>query len=54
MDFEKYADFSINFPFIIYSKTKKEYLSGSNYSFSDFMNGKKLMKLTNDFQLKMI
>ena len=39
MDFEKYADFSINFP-LLFIQNKKEYLSGSNYSFSDFMNGK--------------
>ncbi|MDA9062335.1 glutamate-cysteine ligase family protein [Candidatus Pelagibacter sp.] len=39
MDFEKYADFSINFP-LLFIQNKKEYLSGSGYSFSDFMNGK--------------
>ena len=39
MDFEKYADFSINFP-LLFIQNGKEYLSGSNYSFSDFMNGK--------------
>jgi glutamate--cysteine ligase len=39
MDFEKYADFSINFP-LLFIQNKKEYLSGSSYSFSDFMNGK--------------
>ena len=39
MDFEKYADFSINFP-LLFIQNEKEYLSGSNYSFSDFMNGK--------------
>ena len=39
MDFEKYADFSINFP-LLFIQNKKEYLSGSNYSFFDFMNGK--------------
>ena len=39
MDFEKYADFSINFP-LLFIQNEKEYLSGSDYSFSDFMNGK--------------
>ena len=39
MDFEKYADFSINFP-LLFIQNEKEYLSGKNYSFSDFMNGK--------------
>ena len=39
MDFEKYADFSINFP-LLFIQNEKKYLSGSNYSFSDFMNGK--------------
>ena len=39
MDFEKYADFSINFP-LLFIQNEKEYLSGSSYSFSDFMRGK--------------
>jgi len=39
MNFEKYADFAINFP-ILFIQNNKEYLSGSNYSFLDFMNGK--------------
>ncbi|MDA9108327.1 glutamate-cysteine ligase family protein [Candidatus Pelagibacter sp.] len=39
MDFEKYADFSINFP-LLFIQNKKEYLSGRGYTFSDFMNGK--------------
>jgi glutamate--cysteine ligase len=39
MDFEKYADFSINFP-LLFVQNQKEYLSGSSYSFSDFMSGK--------------
>jgi glutamate--cysteine ligase len=39
MDFEKYADFSINFP-LLFVQNEKEYLSGSNYSFLDFMDGK--------------
>jgi len=39
MDFEKYADFAINFP-LLFIQNGKEYLSGENYTFSDFMNGK--------------
>jgi len=39
MNFEKYADFSINFP-LLFIHNDKEYLSGENYTFSDFMNGK--------------
>jgi len=39
MDFEKYADFAVSFP-LLFLKNHKEYLSGENYSFSDFMNGK--------------
>jgi len=39
MNFEKYADFSINFP-LLFIQNDKEYLSGKNYIFSDFMNGK--------------
>jgi len=39
MNFEKYADFSINFP-LLFIQNDKEYLSGENYTFSDFMNGK--------------
>ncbi len=39
MNFEKYADFAINFP-ILFIQNNKEYLSGNNYSFLDFMNGK--------------
>jgi len=39
MDFEKYAHFSINFP-LLFIQNSNGYLSGKNYSFSDFMNGK--------------
>ena len=39
MDFEKYADFTLNFPILFIEKDKK-YISGKNYLFSDFMNGK--------------
>ena len=38
MNFEKYADFTINFP-LLFIQNDKEYLSGENYTFSDFMNG---------------
>ena len=39
MDFEQYADFIINFPILFLQKDNK-YISGKNYLFSDFMNGK--------------
>ena len=39
MNFEKYADFAINFP-LLFIQNDKGYLSGKNYTFSDFMNGK--------------
>ena len=39
MNFEKYADFTMNFPMLFIQKDKK-YISGKNYSFTDFMNGK--------------
>ena len=39
IDFEKYADFAINFP-LLFIQENKEYLSGNNYSFQDFMDGK--------------
>jgi glutamate--cysteine ligase len=39
MDFEKYADFTLNFPILFIEKDKK-YISGKGYLFSDFMNGK--------------
>ncbi len=39
MDFEKYADFIINFP-ILFIQNKENYISGKKYIFKDFMNGK--------------
>jgi len=39
MDFEKYADFAMNFPMLFIQKND-EYISGKNYLFADFMNGK--------------
>ena len=39
MDFEKYADFAMNFP-ILFIQKDNEYISGKNYLFTDFMNGK--------------
>ena len=39
MNFEKYADFAINFP-LLFVQNGENYLSGENYKFSDFMNGK--------------
>jgi len=39
MDFEKYSDFTMNFPMLFIQKDK-EYISGKGYLFSDFMNGK--------------
>ncbi len=37
-DFEKYADFVINFP-ILFIQQKKNYFSGLRYNFNDFMLG---------------
>ena len=37
-DFEKYADFVINFP-ILFIQQKENYFSGIRYNFSDFMSG---------------
>ena len=37
-DFEKYADFVINFP-ILFIQQKENYFSGMKYNFSDFMSG---------------
>ena len=37
-DFEKYADFVINFP-ILFIQQKENYFSGLRYNFSDFMSG---------------
>jgi glutamate--cysteine ligase len=39
MDFEKYANFVMNFPILFIQKDNK-YISGKNYLFKDFMNGK--------------
>jgi glutamate--cysteine ligase len=39
MDFEKYSDFTMQFPLLFIQKGK-EYISGNNYLFSDFMEGK--------------
>ena len=39
MNFEKYAEFTMNFPMLFIQKDNK-YISGKNYLFSDFMNGK--------------
>ncbi len=39
MDFEKYAEFIINFP-ILFIQEDKKYISGKKYIFKDFMNGK--------------
>ena len=47
MDFEKYADFTINFPILFIEKDKK-YISGKGYLFSDFMNGK-IKEIENKF-----
>ena len=38
LDFEKYADFVINFP-ILFVQDKEKYISGKKYIFKDFMNG---------------
>ena len=39
MDFEKYADFIIKSS-ILFIENQNKYISGKNYSFEDFMNGK--------------
>ena len=39
LDFEKYADFIINFP-ILFIKDKENFISGKRYKFKDFMEGK--------------
>ena len=39
LNFEKYADFVMDFP-ILFIRDKNNYLSGKNYKFRDFMNGK--------------
>jgi glutamate--cysteine ligase len=39
MDFEKYSDFIMNFPILFIEKDNR-YISGKNFLFSDFMDGK--------------
>ena len=39
LDFEKYAEFVINFP-ILFIQHKDDYISGKKYCFRDFMEGK--------------
>jgi len=39
LDFEKYADFVMNFP-ILFIKDGENYISGQKYTFKDFMDGK--------------
>ncbi len=39
LDFEKYAEYIINFP-ILFIKDNEKYISGKKYVFQDFMNGK--------------
>jgi glutamate--cysteine ligase len=39
LDFEKYAEFIINFP-ILFIENQDSYISGKKYTFKDFMNGK--------------
>ena len=39
LNFEKYAEFVMNFP-VLFIQDKKGYISGRNYNFKDFMDGK--------------
>ena len=39
LNFEKYADFIMKFP-ILFIQNKRNYISGKNYTFKDFMNQK--------------
>ena len=39
LNFEKYAEFVMKFP-ILFIQHEDKYISGSNYTFNDFMNGK--------------
>ena len=39
LNFEKYAEFVINFP-ILFIQNENQYISGRNYIFKDFMDGK--------------
>ncbi len=45
LDFEKYADFIIEFP-ILFIQNKEKYFSGKKYIFKDFMN-EKIIELNN-------
>ena len=45
LDFEKYADFAMNFP-ILFIQDKEDYISGKNYKFVDFMD-KKIDEINN-------
>ena len=45
LNFEKYADFIINFP-ILFLQNKENYISGKKYTFRDFMN-KKISEIDN-------
>ena len=45
LDFEKYADFIINFP-ILFLQDKENYISGQKYTFGDFME-KKINEIEN-------
>ena len=47
MDFEKYSEFVMNFPMLFIQKNKK-YISGKDYTFLDFMNGK-IKEIENKF-----
>ena len=53
LDFEKYAEFIINYP-ILFIQDNKKYISGKKYTFKDFMNGKIIeigKRLPNDSDL---
>jgi glutamate--cysteine ligase len=39
MNFEKYSEFAMNFP-ILFLKNNEKYISGKNYLFSDYMEGR--------------
>ena len=47
LNFEKYADFVINFP-ILFLKNGENYISGQKYTFKDFMEGK-IAEINNRF-----
>ncbi len=50
MNFEKYADFTMNFP-ILFIHKDNNYIPGKDYLFSDFMNGK-LIEIQNKLPTK--